>query len=461
MSVKALKTASKNALEAKKNKATIKFDIEQIDEDFYKDEAVLMPYQQEWVLDTTGVSIAEKSRQIGWSFIMALRAVLKAIEDKNDTVYTSYNKDSAKQFIKDCKKWAKICNVVVQIIAQSSFLDDRDLCVFEINFTNGRSIIATAGNSENLRAKPGADIIVDEACYREESLEDILAAGMATLIHGGSIRVGSTHAGLDTDFNKLCNKVKSGEISNYSHTKTTFREAVKQGLYKRICSKQGIEWTQEKEDAWVLEIYSNYGIRAAEELDAEPCDFSGGGKVFNKKMFLRVPNTFTPETIYIRYYDLASSTDANAYYSATVKMAVDTDSGILTICDYDAQQLDPAEGTAFIKNTVKSDSEYVFHIIEQEPGPSSIRYIEWLKQELEGHLIYAYQPKISKLLRAIPAANAAQNKDLVIVDEPWVDDFISIISKFDGTKKPLVNDLTDCVSGAFDWFRNGFNGMLA
>jgi phage terminase large subunit-like protein len=461
MSIRALKSSAKNTLDSRKKSASVSFDLEKIDESFYADDTVLMEYQKEWILDETPVSIAEKSRQIGWSFIMALRAVLKAIEDKNDTVYTSYNKDSAKQFIKDCKKWSKIFNVVIKIIAQSNFIDDRDLCVFELNFTNGRSIIATAGNSENLRAKPGADIIIDEACYREESLEDIMAAGMATLIHGGSIRVGSTHAGLDTEFNALCKKVKAGE-TNYSHTKTTFREAVKQGLYKRICSKTGQEWTQEKEDKWIKEIYENYGVRAAEELDAEPCDFSGGGKVFNRKMFTRVHRDFHSETIYIRYYDLAATAnDANAFYSATVKMAVDTDSGTLTICEFDALQLDPSEGTAFIRDTVKSDSEYVFHIIEQEPGSASIRYIEWLKQELQGYLIYGYQPKINKLMRAIPASNAVQQKEILIVDEDWTDEFIGIISKFDGTKKILVNDLVDCISGAYDWYKNGFNMMLS
>lgn len=57
--------------------------------------------------------------------------------------------------------------------------------------------------------------------------------------------------------------------------KTTFREAVADGLYRRICEKQGKVWTQEMEDDWVAEIYGYYGEGAGEELDVIPARGSG------------------------------------------------------------------------------------------------------------------------------------------------------------------------------------------
>lgn len=458
----------------KKAKGNVKFDIEKIDDDFLANETALLGYQVRWINDKSPIGVDEKSRQIGWSWTMACRAVLRAIENKRDSVYTSYNKDSAKQFIKDCKAWSKLFNVICKIITKKVFINEENLNVFELNFPNGRSIIATAGNSENLRAKPGADIYIDEAAYRDEPLQDILAAASATLIHGGTIRIGSTHCGIDSDYNKLVSSVTEGELK-YSHTKVTFREAIKQGLYKRICLRNGEEWTQEKENAWVKEIYDLYGIRAVEELDATPSDFSGGGKVFNNEMFKRVSleefsQLTNSETIYLRYYDLASSTDANAYYSASVKVALlDLPEPIkdgnrlietcLVICDFEAEQLDPLEGTDRIMETVRSDSEFTFHIIEKEPGSSGSRYNAWLANELTGYLVYDYQPKISKLKRAIPASNAVAKTEIRILDIPIMTKFIATISKFDGTKKELVNDLTDCLTGAYDWFRNS-NAMF-
>lgn len=458
-----IKKTAQTTINNREKSATLSFDFNAIDEEFHKDETVFLPYQLAWMMNRSPIVIDEKSRQIGWSWVMAGRATINGIEDKRDSLYTSYNKESAKQFIKDCRKWAKIFNVVVQIIAKTSILKDSDMNVFEIRFSNGRSVQATAGNSENLRAKPGYDIYLDELAYRQESLEDIFAAASATLIGGGTIRGASTHAGIESEFNVLCESIKKGETA-YGHSKVTFRQAIKEGLYKRLCIRDGKQWSAAAEKAWIDEIYSLYGIRASEELDAEPGDFSGGGKVFNSDMFERVHFVPTPDTIYIRYYDLASSTNANACYSASVKFAlnseVQTNNFVkLTIVDYFAEQLSPIDLNAYIRQQVRDDDEYTFHIIEKEPG--SGMYAESLKDELEpqGFHIYTYAPRISKLKRALPASNAVVKKEINIDDDPRLKKLIDLLTKFDGTEKKLVNDVTDCVSGVFDWYRNDFNGM--
>lgn len=455
-----IKKTAQTTLTNRERANVLKFNIEDIDANFYSGIPILLPYQLAWMRDDRPICIDEKSRQIGWSWVMAGRANLHALEDKRDTLYTSYNKESAKQFIKDVRKWAKICNAVVQIIAKTQIIKDTELNVFEIKYSNGRSVQATAGNSENLRAKPGYDIILDELGYRQESLEDIFAAASATLIGGGTIRGASTHAGIESEFNAMCIKINKGEL-NYGHSRVTFREAVKQGLYQRLCLRDKKDWTIELEKVWIEEIYDMYSIRASEELDVVPGDFSGGGKVFNNDIFRKVPFIDMPENIYIRYYDLASSTNANACYSASVKFCLNVDNNTLTICDYYAEQLSPIELNQYIPRQMNEDNEYTFHIIEKEPGSGMYAETIKLEQEENGHRVFTYRPTISKLQRALPASGAVTRGEINISDDIRLNKLIDLLTKFDGTEKKLVNDVTDCVSGVYDWYKNsGFNTMF-
>lgn len=50
----------------------------------------------------------------------------------------------------------------------------------------------------------------------------------------------------------------------------TFRDALDQGLYKRICEVTGETWSQEAEEPWEVEVLTEYGEDAAEELDCIP-----------------------------------------------------------------------------------------------------------------------------------------------------------------------------------------------
>jgi phage FluMu gp28-like protein len=51
---------------------------------------------------------------------------------------------------------------------------------------------------------------------------------------------------------------------------TTFDDALKQGLYKRICLVQKKEWTEEAREAWRKELIGSYGDNAEEELFCVP-----------------------------------------------------------------------------------------------------------------------------------------------------------------------------------------------
>jgi hypothetical protein len=285
---------------------------------------------------------------------------------------------------------------------------------------------------------------------------------MATVIHGGWIFITSTHAGIDADFNKLILKIEAGELP-YELVTTTFRDAIADGLYKVICNKNKIEWTLEGELEWIKSVYAYYGIRASEELDVLPGDFKGGDKIFSPSIFTKYHVTNYDGLVYFRYYDIASSTDADAYYSADVLVAYDESIEKLIILDYNAAQLTPMEGDTDMEDVVKRSPYGCIHLIEIEPGASGIKYVEYMKDRLDNYTVFGYRPLLSKLQRAIPVGNAANKGKVVISDMLYHDnngvercEFVEIIRKFDGKKQPLVNDLVDCLSGIYDYFRQNY-----
>lgn len=434
-----------------------------VDINFWKDSTIFCNYQIDLVLDNRPVTIVEKGRQIGASYTYAFRASLKAAENKRDSIVTSYNKASAKQFIKDCCYWAKIFNQCFKLITYQEIVNERDLNIYEVRFLNGRTITGLAGDSVNLRSYSGRDIYIDEACYRSDPLEDILAAGLAAIIHGGTIRVLSTHAGTDSDFNKLILAIKAGGMP-YGLINVPFRKAVSEGLFKRICSKKGQEWSQESEDEWVTELYKLYGVRATEELDAIPSDYSIGGKIFYDFKYYDMGDVKPYEIIKFRYHDLAATDDQSnlsACYSASVQISYIITRNILVITDWTAELLSPLDGDKQIEDLSIADGNQAIQIIEQEPGSTGIKYVSIMTSRLADmglFQVYGYQPRMDKIKRAIPAGNAFRS-GLLMIDENLKDreEFATTISKFSSKKQPLITDLADCISGCYDFIKSEYN----
>lgn len=435
--------------------------LHQIEEsaNFDFNEPVFCPWQSDLITSKSDVVIVEKGRQIGFSHTFGFKALFTTLTEDRDFIYTSYNLQAAKEFIKDCVRWSRVFNIVFKTY-ELPLIDENNFCVFEIKLYNARSIYAVAGDAKNFRGKPGADILIDEAAYRATSLEDILAAAMATLIHGGHVYIGSTHCGIDNEFNQLCESVKKGELQ-YEHHKVTFRDAIKQGLFKRICIKQNKEYSLNAEEEFIDKIYSKYGLRASEELDGEPGDFSSEGKIFSGlKVFL---GTFqhSYEWVYFRYHDLAASDDKkdDAYYSASVKVGLHLPTKVIVIVDYTAERLSALEGDNKIIELAKLDGQDTHQLIEQEPGSSGIKYVEIMKDRLVKLGLYnvaGYAPKLAKVIRAIPAANAALNGELMIIESYWKEDFNKLIKRFCNRPQVLVNDVVDCISGSYDYIKNSW-----
>lgn len=236
---------------------------------------VLLGYQQRWIADDSQFKIGEKSRRVGWTWAEAADDVLIAAKVGGSNVfYIGPTQDMALEYIEACAMWARVFNYAAGQIEEGIFKDeDKEIKTYKIDFPQtGKRVLALSSRPTNLRGKQGV-VVIDEAAFHQ-SLAELLKAAMAMLMWGDKVRVFSTHDGADNPFNELITEVRSGRRKGSVH-RVTFREAVAEGLYRRVCMRKRIPWTIEGEEAWVADVYAFYASGASEELDVVPSQ--GGG----------------------------------------------------------------------------------------------------------------------------------------------------------------------------------------
>ncbi|MCL1812234.1 MAG: terminase family protein [Treponema sp.] len=231
---------------------------------------ILLPYQQAVLRDRNPLRIWEKSRRIGASWMLAAEAALEAMPQKGDnTYYISYNHDMTKQFIEDAKFWARRFHQAAQYLEEDAVDENnKTFKVYALVFTSGHGVFALPSTEYAIRSKQG-NVIFDEAAFTKE-FEGIKKAALALLIWGGKFTILSSHNGDDSPFNLFLQRVKAGEEPDWSHHRTTFAQAVKQGIYRKICQVKKQEWTAEGEQEFVRQIRRIYRDNVEEELDCVP-----------------------------------------------------------------------------------------------------------------------------------------------------------------------------------------------
>jgi hypothetical protein len=229
------------------------------------------------VCDQSRVKIAEKSRRIGISWADAAESALTASRSPSDggsdCLYLGYNKEMSETYINDVADWAKQFQVAASEVQQSIITDeDKDILVFRVRFASGHKVAALSSKPNNLRSRKGR-IVLDELAFHDHP-EELLKAAMATLVWGGRVAIISTHNSTQNKFYEICDDIKTGKL-NYSLHRTTIDDAIREGLYKRICQVQGIQWLPALEGEWRSQLFADYGVTADEELLCIPGNWSG------------------------------------------------------------------------------------------------------------------------------------------------------------------------------------------
>lgn len=243
---------------------------------------VFLPYQQELMASVShfAVTVVEKSRRTGYSWaagaIAALTAAAARAAGGSDVLYMGYNLEMAREFIDYVADWARQIAPAAAEVKEFFFTDpekpEKEIKAFRVDFASGFKVLALPSVPRALRGMQGL-VILDEAAFHDD-LEELLKAAFALLIWGGKVLIISTHDGDTNAFNGLINDIRAGR-KPYHLLRCTFDEALRDGLYRRICFTQGKEWSPEAEAAWRAEIIAFYGSAADEELFCIPAAGSG------------------------------------------------------------------------------------------------------------------------------------------------------------------------------------------
>jgi len=245
---------------------------------------VLLTYQQELLASTAihRVVVVQKSRRTGYTWAVASDAVLTSAAAKSaggmDSMYIGYNLDMAREFVDVCAMWATALNQAASEVEETVFTEidehgnSRDIQAFRVRFASGFEIMALSSRPRSLRGKQGY-VIIDEAAFHDD-LPGLLKAAFALLIWGGRVLIISTHDGDTNPFNELIKDILAGR-KPYHLITLDFDQALRDGLYQRICMVTGQAWSPEAEAKWREEIIAIYGDGADEELFVIPAQGSG------------------------------------------------------------------------------------------------------------------------------------------------------------------------------------------
>ena len=402
----------------------------------------------------------EKSRRIGATWAIAAWCVLEAAKKGGrNCYYIGLNLNMCREFVASAQFWASHFSLACNYMEEKLIDDEKeDIQVLRIKFASGKKIEALSSKPSSIRGRQGV-VILDESAFYDTSLKEYLKATLAMQIWGGKVIVLSTHNGEQNEFNQICNDIKSGKEPFYLQ-RTTFREAVKQGLYSRVCLTTKTDWTQADEDAWVKDIYDQYGDSATEELDAIPRT-DNPHAIFKPEMFKRVNKNDLPTSwdVLGRFWDMAATDKKTSCYTVGVKMGIKGDKKYILGWDY--CQKNPGASEDFFFDVVRRDGKQVIVGFELEGGSQALRYVEHVKRTLQGFTVKAVKPQGTKLLRSLPVKESAKNGEYYVLDEKdWTDDFIKTICQFEGTKVILVTDTADALSGAHETFTRKVNYLL-
>jgi phage FluMu gp28-like protein len=170
--------------------AFIKVDRKPLELDFW---------QEDFIKDTHKYSITLKSRRTGFSFIVGLKGLIKAMDPvrfKYVRQFVSYNEDDAKEKIIYCKEF-------YHSIPKKHKKELASETKTSMEFYDKGS--KTTSRLLSIACRPprgrGGDIVFDEmAIYPKNKASVIYTAGLPVIARGGSVEIGSTPLGKIGEF---------------------------------------------------------------------------------------------------------------------------------------------------------------------------------------------------------------------------------------------------------------------
>lgn len=149
------------------------------------DDAQWEHFQVAHLCDDGRYRIEDKSRQIAWSFLVAMEAVAVAILHAESTVFVSFNLDEASEKI----RYAKTVLANIHNYKLPGSIRDN---TFQMEFDNGARIMSLP--SREPRGKARMNVVLDEFCHIPRD-QAIYSAALPMMSKGGRMRIGSSLLG--------------------------------------------------------------------------------------------------------------------------------------------------------------------------------------------------------------------------------------------------------------------------
>lgn len=199
--------------------------------------SLLLPYQKAWVEDGARLKIAEKSRQIGWTWATAYGLVRrKAVRDARlDAWISSRDEIQARLFLEDCKGFAALLQAGAEDLGER-VIDGKGHSAFVLAMANGLRLHSMSSNPDAQAGKRG-DRVLDEFALHPDP-KKLYSIAYPGITWGGSLEIFSTHRGSANYFNSLIQEIKyKGNPKGFSLHRVTLQDALDQGFLDKLQSK--------------------------------------------------------------------------------------------------------------------------------------------------------------------------------------------------------------------------------
>lgn len=196
-------------------------------------EPLLLGYQAKWVTDESRLKLAEKSRQIGWTWseAYAIDRKLSAKDARLDHWISSRDDIQARLFLEDCKAFAQLLQIGASDLGEK-VIDADGHSAHVLEFATGRRAHSMSSNPDAQAGKRGGRTLDEGALHKD--LRKLYAIAYHGITWGGGLSIFSTHRGTANYFNQLILEVRhKGNPKGFSLHRVTLQDALDAGfLYK-------------------------------------------------------------------------------------------------------------------------------------------------------------------------------------------------------------------------------------
>jgi phage FluMu gp28-like protein len=199
--------------------------------------ARFLDFQVKWLNDRSKAKLAEKSRQLGFSWIDSYDSVRETAgkDWPFDCWISSRDQVQAQLYAQDAHMWAGVLQAAAGDLGEAVLETERGerVSATRLPFANGRAIYSLSSNVDAQAGKRGTRKL-DEFALNKENRRLMGIARPGTQ-WGGRLVIFSTHRGSENFFNKLVIEAKhEGNKKGFSLHTVTIEDALRDGLLVKL-----------------------------------------------------------------------------------------------------------------------------------------------------------------------------------------------------------------------------------